>query len=273
MRKKEKQERAQNLLLPKNDVVFQALFGTKGSENILGGLLSKILNDKVENVSLDANQNLVRNIPDEKLGILDLRAKIGNEIDVNIEVQLVDQHQLPERILYYWAKRYGEQLKSGEDYSKLKKTIAILFTDYDIPELKEFKDSHTEWYLREKRNISVMLFKNIEIHIVEMPKILKYRKETEEGLSNWVEFLLNPESEGVKMSTKKDKELKDAYDKLETISGDEELRRLAELRMKYILDQNAGLREERKIGENIRHRKRKGNWEKNRDNRNGKENA
>ncbi len=191
---------------------------------------------------------IVRQIPDDKLAILDLRAKIGNEIDVNIEVQLVDYHQLPERILFYWARRYGEQLKAGENYSKLKKTIAIMLIDYEIPELKEFKDSHTQWYLRERRNVNIMLFKNMEIHIVEMPKILKYRKETEEGLSNWVEFLLNPDSEVVKMSAKKDKELQDAYEKLETISGDEELRRLAELRMKYIWDQNTGLREERRIG-------------------------
>lgn len=191
------------------------------------------------------------------------KGKTGNKIDVNIEVQLVDQYQAPKRILYYWAKRYGEQLKLGENYSELKKTIAILLTDYEIPKLKEFKDSHTSWSLREERNTKIMLFENIEIHIVEMPKILKYRKETEEGLSNWIEFLLNPESEEVKMSTKKDKELKDAYDKLETISGDEELRRLAELRMKYILDQNTGLQEERKIGleegEKMRHWKRKKN--------------
>ncbi len=43
------------LLNPKQDVVFQALFGTKGSEEILGGLLSNILGEKIENVSLDAN--------------------------------------------------------------------------------------------------------------------------------------------------------------------------------------------------------------------------
>ncbi len=63
------------------------------------------------------------------------------------------------------------------------------------------------------------------------------------------------------MSAKKDKELQDAYEKLETISGDEELRRLAELRLKYILDQNTGLREERRLeldeGEKIRNAKRR----------------
>ena len=38
------------LLKPKTDVVFQALFGVQGSERILGGLLSKIIDENVENI-------------------------------------------------------------------------------------------------------------------------------------------------------------------------------------------------------------------------------
>ena len=68
------------LLIPKTDVVFQALFGTKGSERILEGLLTEILETKVENVSLDINQVLTREMPEDKLGILDLRANIGEKI-------------------------------------------------------------------------------------------------------------------------------------------------------------------------------------------------
>ena len=48
------------LLIPNQDVVFQALFGTKGSEKFLGGFLSTVLQENVNNISLDANQNLTR---------------------------------------------------------------------------------------------------------------------------------------------------------------------------------------------------------------------
>ena len=235
------------LLIPKTDVVFQALFGTKGSERILGGLLSKILNQEVNNVSLDANQNLVREVIDEKMGILDLRARIGENTEVNIEVQMVDKKNLSQRILYYWSRIYGGQLKTGEDYGNLRKTIAILITDYEIPELRSFEDSHTEWKLLEKRNPNIILFKNIEIHVIEMPKILSNPKATERGLGNWIEFLQDPESEVVKMSKETDKELEEAYEKLKYISGDEKLRRITELRIKAILDEKSmlnGAREE-----------------------------
>ena len=44
------------------------------------------------------------------------------------------------------------------------------------------------------------------------------------------------------MGAKKDKNLKEAVEKLEVISGDEKMRRIAELRLKYILDRNADIR-------------------------------
>ena len=229
-------------------MVFQALFGTKGSERILGGLLTEILGYPVENISLEANQNLVREMPTEKLGILDLRANIGKDKTVNIEVQLINQQNMQARLLYYWSRIYGGQLKEGEDYDMLKKTIAVLIVNYEMPELQEFKDSHTKWELLEKRKPNVLVFKNIEIHILEIPKLIKYSQETEERLGNWIEFLIKPESERVKMGAKKDKNLKEAVEKLEVISGDERMQRIAELRLKYILDENTNIKTAREQG-------------------------
>ena len=130
----------------------------------------------------------------------------------------------------------------------LKKTIAILIVNYEMPELQEFKDSHTKWELLEKRKPNVLVFKNIEIHILEIPKLIKYSQETEERLGNWIEFLIKPESERVKMGAKKDKNLKEAVEKLEVISGDERMQRIAELRLKDILDKNTNIRAARKQG-------------------------
>lgn len=73
---------SKGLLIPNQDIVFQALFGTKGSEKILGGLLTNILGQKVDNISLEANQNLIREVPEEKLGIVDLRANVGDKTTI-----------------------------------------------------------------------------------------------------------------------------------------------------------------------------------------------
>ena len=225
------------LLIPKTDIVFQALFGTKGNERILEGLLTEILESKVENVSLDTNQVLTREMPEDKLGILDLRANVGEKIAVNIEVQLINPYNIPERILYYWARIYANEIKNGEDYDLLKKTISILIIDFELEELKEFKDAHTKWKLLEKRNTKAEVFKNMEIHIIEIPKWLKNKKETKKGLGSWIEFLTNPESEMIKMEVMKNTKLREAYEKLEDISEDEITRIKAEIMRKRMLDE------------------------------------
>ena len=51
------QSKKKKLLIPKTDVVFQALFGTKGNERILEGLLTEILENKVENVIVNKRLN------------------------------------------------------------------------------------------------------------------------------------------------------------------------------------------------------------------------
>ena len=56
---------------------------------------------------------------------------------VNLEVQVEDEKNLPERVLYYWARTYSNALPAGRDYIELPQTILInilafsLFKDYD----------------------------------------------------------------------------------------------------------------------------------------------
>lgn len=47
--------------------------------------------------------------------INDLLAREGTDI----EVQVSNQHDMPERILYYWAKSYSSLIHSGENYRQL----------------------------------------------------------------------------------------------------------------------------------------------------------
>lgn len=233
----EQEERG--LLNPTQDVVFQALFGTKGSEEILAAFLTSILGEKVDNVSLDANQNLVRESPNKKLGVLDLVANVGDKTTVHIEVQMVNPRNMFKRLLWYWSRIYGKQLKVKGNYLTLKKTITILIVNYDIREFKWFKDAHTVWNLREERNPRIHPFEDLQIHVIELPKIKKYQEATEKELNNWLEFLSDPESEVVKLSKEKDEDLRKAYEKLEYISGDDDLRREADLRLMAILDENS----------------------------------
>ena len=69
---------------------------------------------------------------DDKNGRLDLRAIINGNTECDIEVQLVSNDNITERFLYYWAKMYAANLKIGDKYSDLRKTISIIILDDDF---------------------------------------------------------------------------------------------------------------------------------------------
>jgi len=87
--------------------------------------------------------------------------------------------------------------------------------------------------------LSLKPFEDIEIHVIELPKIEKYQHSTNKDLYAWLKFLSNPESEEVKMSKKDNENLKEAYSRLEFISGDIDLQRQADLQLMAIMDERS----------------------------------
>ena len=234
------------LLSPKLDVIFQALFGEVGNERITKKFLEAILDRKLEEVDLSGNIVLRREKLEDKMGVLDVIVKINKKEYCNVEMQLIEKDKLLERILYYWARIYTKNLKSGNDYINLRKTIEVLIVNFEIKELKEL-EYHSKWKIIEEKNRKLILTEDLELHIIEIPKI--YRKEgKEEELTKWIYFIENPESEKVGEYMKENKEMKEAKEKLEVMSEDERMQILAELKEKAIRDEKATERYGMKVG-------------------------
>jgi len=183
---------------------------------------------------------------DDKVGIMDIKAVLNGNIECDIEMQVVNQHNIEKRILFYWAKMYTKTLKEGNDYNSLKKSICVLIADFELDGLHEVKKFKSNWKIREEEYASVVLTDVFEVVIIELPKYMKYaKKEKRENLNLWLKFLENPEvkimqNENDNEEVKETKQaIKKAQDTLEEISNDEHERYLAELRQKYIMDQKA----------------------------------
>lgn len=224
-------------LSPKLDVVFQALFGEVGSERITKNFLETILNKKIEKIDLSKNPILRREFKDDKLGVLDILAELDGKEKCNIEMQLVNSKSIIERILYYWSRLYSRQMKIGQDYNLLERTIIILITDFKIEGLEEL-GYHSTWKIIEAKGRKRILTEKLEIDIIELPKI--EGKEKESGrLLDWLYFLENPKSRRVTEKMEESKEIKEAVEKLDSLSEDERMQRIADLREKAILDEKA----------------------------------
>ena len=182
----------QKLLIPKNDVVFHCLF-RKGNEKITKALISSIIEVKIKEIELDNDRYLLATYPEQKVGILDLNAKLDDGVLCNIEIQLADKGNIEKRILDYWSRLYGSQLKVSNKYSDLRKTIVILIADYELGLLKDIEKIHTKWQIREEEYLEKVLTEDLEIHIISLPKARKkWKEEKNSELLQWLAFLDNP---------------------------------------------------------------------------------
>ena len=145
-------EKKTKLLNPKLDVVFQALFGEQGSERITKSFLERILDIEIEKIELNQNPILRRENIEDKLGILDVIAKINDNQNIDIEMQIANNENIKNRMLYYLSKLYVRSIKKAEDYEKLEKSMVILISDKKIKGLEEL-ECHTEWKIIETESV------------------------------------------------------------------------------------------------------------------------
>ena len=217
----------QDILKPKNDVVFQALF-TRGSEYVTKSMIEDIIKIDIHKIDLDKSKDLLNDNARNKNGRLDIRAILNGNIDCDVEMQLVPHEKMIERFLYYWAKMYTANLKEGENYRELKKSISIIVLDAEIPLLKRIPKSYTKWEIREAEYQEEVLTDHFEMHIISLPEAIKeYDKNKDDKVLQWMMFLNDPGSVEVAEIMKKNKAIKEANKKLYEISQDEALRRQA----------------------------------------------
>ena len=223
------------LLDPKIDYVFKRIFGYVGNEKITTNLLSSILDEKVEDVTLDCNTVLEKDVFNDKIGILDIKAKFNHGVTCDIEMQVVEKTNIYKRLLFYWSKMYIQNIETGEDFEKLKRCVVILIADFELDNLSDINKYITRWEIKEENYGKQVLTDLLKIAIIELPKA--HRCKENNSLDTWVKFIENPEV--IDMSKKENEAIKEARQVLEEISNDEKERYIAELRQKYIMDQKA----------------------------------
>ena len=185
-----------SLLDPKNDYVFKRIFGHAGNEEITKNLLQAIIPDKIDKIELDSNPITEKDLLDDKVGILDIKAKLNDgNVNCDIEMQVVDQKDIEKRILFYWSKMYIQTIEAGEDYEKLKRCIVILITDYDLETLKKIPEYTTKWKIREEKYHKLVLTNVLELYIISLKKAKNSKENQQKELYNWLEFMNNPEEE------------------------------------------------------------------------------
>ena len=234
-----------NILEPKLDVVFKMIM--TDNKNVLRGFLSDILDipkKSIKNITIK-NPNILPSNADGKKPELDLKLKVDDKI-VNIEVQLSNKNDFRDRSLFYWARLFSKDLKRGEDYSSLPKTICVNILDFNL--FKKCGSAYSEFQLLEKDRYEKLTDK-CSIMFLELSKIdEEVNKNDRKKL--WLQFLKAETEEELDMLKQTGvPEIQEAIVTLYNMSASEEARSIAEQRKKEIIDEiatkNAGRAEGR----------------------------
>lgn len=215
-----------------NDVMFKRIFGDAQDTGPLVDFLRATLDlphDDYAEITI-ADSHLVREHPDDKLGILDVKVKTASGKLIDIEIQLCDHVALRERILFYLAKMITEQIGSGSNYWDIQRSICIFITDFVL--VPESTIYHNRYTLRDATGAEFT--KLAEIVTQELAKL----PDHEDGNPCWVwlKFLKCRTQEELKMLTEKDSGVKKAAAKLMKLNADEQARMAAESREKLRMD-------------------------------------
>lgn len=180
---------------PRVYIAFKKIFGVEENKDLLISLINSIVGqeDQVAEVTL-LNPYNPKNFRQDKLSILDIKAKGENGQRFNIEIQISDEADYDKRALYYWAKLYTEQLKVAEDYSLLSKAIGIHILNFtSIPDVDKY---HNVFHITEKES-GLLYFRDLELHTIELKKFSQDAREelnemvarVKNSLDMWVAFL------------------------------------------------------------------------------------
>ncbi len=215
----------------KNDYIFKRVFTKDGNEEFLKDFLTGLLKIEINEIEIQKDVTLEKDLIDGKLGILDVKAKINNKILVDIELQVRDEKNIIKRAEFYGSKIFDTQLYKNQNYNDLMKVYVIVLLDYKFLDRKEYL---TESILVAKDNRNVELVSNIKYYYIELPKFRKHEKNLDDKLEQWLIFI--DDEKEIDEVMQKNEKIKDAKKEYEYLTGDAREKRLAELREKYELD-------------------------------------
>ena len=176
---------------PKVDIAFKKLFGSPQWPQLTMALIDAVLQPPPEQrlVELELMNPFSELMHlDDKLSILDIRARDERGRLFNVEMQMVAEPFLVERFLYYWAQLYSQQLAAGQPHDQLCPTISICFVNERLfPGRRRY---HRQFHLKDDED-QQLFTDHQSIHVLELPNFRRELAQLSEPLDFWLYFFKN----------------------------------------------------------------------------------
>lgn len=222
----------------RNDYMFRATL--QFSQKTLLGLVSSLLHlspSEIRSITITNPITLGETI-DDKDFILDTNVLMNNNTLINLEMQVNNLFNWPERSLSYLCRNF-DQLNKGQNYSELKPVIHIGFLDYTLfPEHPEFYATYRLLNIRDSFEYSDKL----TLSVVDLGHVeLATESDKAYGIDKWAALFRSISWEEILMIAKNNEYLMEAAKTLYNLNSDDmvrqrcQARKDAELQEQYLL--------------------------------------
>lgn len=219
----------------KNDYLFRATM--QMNNKALKGLICAVLGLSAEEVASVRIQNpieLGRSI-EAKDFLLDIKVLLNSNTIVNLEMQLINMGNWPERSMIYLCRSF-DNVNRGEDYLDVVPVMQVCFLDFTLFE-------------KEPEFLSTYMFLNIKNHIIYSDKLKLFvidltqiEKATEEdrmrGIDRWAKLFKATTWEEIRMLSEGNEFLKEAAETAYRLSAEEKIRLQCQAREDFYREQN-----------------------------------
>ena len=209
-----------------NDFVFRAIL--QRNKSVLIALICALLHLPEEGVDAEITNPIELGAAfSNKDFILDIRVELSNGHLIDLEMQIANEHNWPERSISYAARSF-DNLNAGDDYVNVMPVHSIGFLDFTLfPEAPEFYAT----YQLQNVKTGQLYSSKFSIHVLELNKIeLATEEDKEYGIDRWARLFKAITWEELRMISKDNSTLQQASNELYTINADEILRQQARAR-------------------------------------------
>ena len=219
-----------------NDYLFHIVF--QRNTKILRGLLCSLLNlsdDEIVDIYLENPIDPGEKV-DDKTVILDLLISLNNNRKINIEMQLLNRNDWPERSLIYLCRSFNN-LTSGQDYIDVMPTIHIGILDFTLfPEYPEF---YAHYAMKNIKNDNVYSDKLL-LNVLDLNQMhLATKEDIQSGLAHWARLFKAETWEDLKMLASEYRDFEDITDTMQQALEDKKIRLQCEARERYERDRTS----------------------------------
>lgn len=216
-----------------NDYMFRAVLQT--SNKVLTGLVCSLLHLDQSEVSSAVITNPVilgESIADKEFR-LDISVTLNTRTLINLEMQVANRLNWPERSVSYLCRSY-DQLNHGEEYSEVKPVIHIAFLDYTL--FKNYPEFYATYRLQNVKNHHLYSDK-LTLSVVDLTRIdLAADEDKRYRLDYWAFLFKAATWEEIKMLAAKNPYINEASNTIFQLSANEQIQKRCRDREEYYLD-------------------------------------